>query len=141
MHHLLRSAHFVLILLIFSQHPLSISYVDKIEDKMERIKPKIEFIRSFYFPMQLHRTKYERNFSVLLLLFFATVFFSWTVCHSGPCPDIMNTGRIYSIFSVLICHTNLTHSMTSISASFPIVVKLIVSNPHQLHSCIRSMSV
>jgi len=64
--------------------------------------------------MQLHRTEYKRNLSVLWL-FLATLVVTWAVCQCGPCTHILNTGRIHRFFSVLISQTNTKLSVPPIS--------------------------
>jgi len=75
----------------------SLTLLDWLKDKKWKILNKNWFCSCLPFPMQLHRTEYERNFSVLWL-FLATVAVTWTVCQCGPCTHILNTGRIYNFF-------------------------------------------
>jgi len=94
--HLESWVHFELVLLIFSQFPSSIAYVDSIKDKMEYIKQINYYINTSHFPcnyteLNVNEIPLHYNCSLKLLLV------TWTGCQCGPCTHILNTGRIYSI--------------------------------------------
>jgi len=95
------------------QHSLLFS--DWFKDKKWKILNKNWFYSCLPFPMQLHRTEYERHLSVLWL-FLATV-----ACYLN-CLSVQSLHthsehwQDYRFFSVLISQTNTKHSTPSTSS-------------------------
>ena len=119
------------------QHSLSFS--DRFKDRKWKILNKIWFHSCLLFPMQLHRTEYERNLSVLWL-FLATVT-CYLNCQCSPCTHILNTGRIHRIFLCWSLQQTQNFPGSLLLAFVTIVRKLTVSKRHPLFPRSHSMSV